>query len=122
MEAIVEQLRQIFEKLKELSEYQREMNSTVAEHSRWIAAREREIDSSDDRFKMIEECVDRHQSYIDQRAATLKEFEEIKRTVAIHDAWIIGHKAETEGLWTTVSRIATLAGLIILILKSFKFL
>jgi septal ring factor EnvC (AmiA/AmiB activator) len=122
MDAIDEQLRQIFEALRDIKDYQRSTSIQLAEHARWIAQREREIDAVDDRFKMVEQMLDKHQSNIDQRAGTFREFEEVKKAVGGIELWMVAHKAETAGLWQFIAHLATVGGILALVLKVFKVL
>jgi len=119
MEVINEKLRQIKEQLDELVLGQKDMTRLVAEHEKWIYKREGELEILDDRFRMLEQQVSDHQSYIDERKGTFRELEAMKSMVVEHHTYITHQKGEKQGIGDLITKWGTLAGLAVTLLKLF---
>lgn len=118
--SLTESLKWINQKLTELTNYQREQNGNVARHEKWINQREAELDRMNDRFRMIEETQDEHQSYIDQKTPMWAEFDIMRvRMDKMETAQTLTQGAKT-GLKENLQFIATVVTLGVLLLKTLK--
>ena len=118
-EVILEKLSAVFHKLSEISDRLGVLNGKVAEHERWINERAFSIANADGRLSSVESAVSSHQSYIDQRQETLREFEEMRKTLSGHQTILDQQKGGSAATAKILVDIATLAGIIGVLVKLF---
>ena len=124
MELVFEQLKQIRDLLERLERRQSEMNGSVGAHQRWIDRREMEIDTLDDRFRMLEAGLDETQRWQvklqAEREPLVEDFKQMKLTVADHALQLRDQMVVKKAWWDTVREWGMLLALVATALKMFK--
>ena len=117
-----ERIKHLGQRVDSLCQDHKDMSTSIARHEQWINQREGEIEGAETRLTNLEAAVGDHQSYIDERKSTLKEFEEMKVTVKGHAEFISYFKGERYAKANLLVQLGILSGILLTLARLFKLI